>query len=436
MLRRFLAGFLSLIKLIMTTFVVLGLALSAVQAGVADLTGAGTAASPYLVSSGNELDEALNKIAEDFEAVDGLNISAMHYIELTKDIDAIASSTYGDEDNDHPVRLTVDGKGYSIKGTLPASAPIHTTGNKYTGFRFANRTPWTETDPGTGRGNHIVLKNLTVSGLHNAEPHGGGAFAMFGGKFEADNCVFSGNASYAAGRDGGEPSRGGGAILLQHPASFLSVKNSAFIKNTAAGAGGAIDSSGEAEDSVIIENSTFYGNKSTAAGGGGGAIVYSRALGSITNCTIVGNESSGMGGGVYARYNLGGRVIGTASKLTLNNSIVAGNNSSTESDAATDNVLVVSADIRGSHNLIGTTSGNVSLGDTLTGVTVSHFLASGPPVVNDSGTPTIALLSVADSPAVDKANEDVAPKTDQRGFTRYGDPDIGAYELLSDIAVD
>lgn len=50
-------------------------------------------------------------------------------------------------------------------------------------------------------------------------------------------------------------------------------------------------------------------------------------------------------------------------------------------------------------------------------------------MVNECGTATIALLSVPDSPAVDKADSAKAPEFDQRGVKRDVDPDIGAYEL-------
>jgi hypothetical protein len=413
------------------------------------LSGDGTAASPYAVSTGDELDEALTTIAEDYRSVDPeadpaastVNLSDMHYIRLTDDIDAVTSPTYGNEDEDHPVRVTIEGDGHAIRGTIPSNIPAHEAGTKYTGLRFANRTPWTETDSatGTGRGNHIVLKNLTVSGLYNKENHGGGAFAVFGGKMEVDNCVFSGNAAY------GGTNRGGGAILLQHRASVLLVRNSAFINNSATGSGGAIDSSGDQEnvtlgENVIIENSTFYGNKSGSASGGG-AITYSRARGRITNCTIVGNEAttSGKGGGVYVRDNITGNPSGLGSygDVVLTNSIVAGNGSDSYTDVDLVNRNDISsypdnyARIAGDYNLIGTSEpfDTVSFGtNTSMGVNVSALLASGAPKVNSQGTPTIALLYNA-SDALDKIPLANAPVNDQRGLPRVGLADIGAYEL-------
>jgi hypothetical protein len=321
-----------------------------------------------------------------------------------------------------------------IKGVLPDTPPTHAGGNTYTGLRFANRTPFTE----TGRGNHIILKNLTVRGLYNAETHGGGALAIFGGKLDVEDCVFTGNAAYGT-------TRGGGAILLQHRASLLSVKNSTFVNNTSVAPGGAIDSSGDQNnaepegENVVIENSTFYGNKSTredATTGGGGAISYSRALGRITNCTVVGNEAANSkGGGVYAKWNISGNPsgLGTRSQIKLVNSIVAGNGSgSTYTDVDLSNYDPTSADITGDYNLIGVSSGDISLGsNSLAGVNISSFLASGAPSVNVQGTPTIALLDVSASPALNKIPLENAPLEDQRGLPRVGLADIGAFELQS-----
>jgi hypothetical protein len=67
-------------------------------------------------------------------------------------------------------------------------------------------------------------------------------------------------------------------------------------------------------------------------------------------------------------------------------------------------------------------------------VKVSEFLASGAPKVNQKGTPTIALLRVSGSPAVNKGSTSLASTHDQRGFERNGVPDIGAFELQASDA--
>jgi hypothetical protein len=67
-------------------------------------------------------------------------------------------------------------------------------------------------------------------------------------------------------------------------------------------------------------------------------------------------------------------------------------------------------------------------------VKVSEFLASGAPKVNQKGTPTIALLRVSGSPAVNRGSTSLAPTLDQRGFERNGVPDIGAFELQASDA--
>ncbi|MDR1916105.1 MAG: hypothetical protein LBQ58_05980, partial [Synergistaceae bacterium] len=136
-------------KLVLAALALAALAMVIPGAALAAPAGSGTEQSPYIVTTGTELDEALVAVADDYyQNSEGQNISNMHYITLTADIDAITSATYGAEDDDHPVRVTIEGNGHVIKGVLPDTPPTHAGGNTYTGLRFANRTPFTE----TGRG--------------------------------------------------------------------------------------------------------------------------------------------------------------------------------------------------------------------------------------------------------------------------------------------
>jgi hypothetical protein len=214
----------------------------------------------------------------------------------------------------------------------------------------------------------FTFRNLTFQNLVSDLRYGGGAIGVYHGSVIIENCSFLNNESTNASGDGG-----------------------AVLQDSASGS------------TTTITNSTFFGN---TAGGFGGAIA-SAAPSVITNSTVVNNRSlrsgNGGGGGVYAN---------TASGTVLRNSIVVGNTA-----LASLNV----------HNLNTTDSTNNVIDDAQ----YANWLAAAP-AQNGAAIPTLALLPTVGSPALDAAEETLAPATDQRGVARFGLPDIGSYELQAE----
>ena len=224
----------------------------------------------------------------------------------------------------------------------------------------------------TGTSN-ITLKNVTIKNCIGNIRYGGGGFAIFRGTLNVENSSFIGNSSLQGD---------GGGILID-------------------GGGGN------------ITNCTFYGN---SAAGNGGAI-SSAGITTITNCTIVANSANTNGGGAFNNARNADQTT------TIYNSIIIGNSAT----AGTD--VYKFAD--GGANILGGVENASETSDsTLYNVSDTSGWLASTPQANGCAIPTIALLESETSPAVDAANAAYAPVTDQRGMERYGDPDIGSYELV------
>ena len=112
-------------------------------------------------------------------------------------------------------------------------------------------------------------------------------------------------------------SNGSGGAILVNGGAALTVTNSYFAGNTAGGVGGAIASSG----SLTVSNSSFDGNG--AQGTGGGGFYISGGTATITHVTMFNNSASGVGGKGRALL-----VNGSAARVSLRNSILGDNDSS------------------------------------------------------------------------------------------------------------
>jgi predicted outer membrane repeat protein len=179
----------------------------------------------------------------------------------------------------------------------------------------------------------------------------------------------------------------------------LTVTGSTFTGNSAGADAGAIENDRNpiyhTPGTAMVTNSTFSGNE----GFNGGAIENGNTM-TLTNCTISGN-SAFLGGGIK---NFG--------ILTLTNSIVA--NSTAQDEIDNDGTIA------GSHNLIGDGSGG--LADTITGDPML-----GP--LGNYGGSTMTMSPLPGSPAIDAGTSGAGiPTTDQRGMSRVGATDIGAFE--------
>ena len=195
----------------------------------------------------------------------------------------------------------------------------------------------------------------------------------------------------------------------------LTITNSTLWGNSADDGGGIFNNRG----TLTITNSTLSGN--TALGGvGGGIFNSSTGTVDITASTLSGNTALDGGGGIFNH--------GT---VNIDNTIVAGN---TGPSAAPDaSGTFNSAGL----NLIG--DGSASTG-FIDGVDSDQVGTSGSPIdpklgpLQDNGGPTFTHALLPGSPAIDAGATDLT--TDQRGLPRpIGlDPDIGAFEAITDIS--
>jgi hypothetical protein len=123
-------------------------------------------------------------------------------------------------------------------------------------------------------------------------------------------------------------------------------------------------------------------------------------------------------GDIPGRGNFGGAVRVDAGVTHIGNSVISSNY------ALYGSVI---------HQQGGTiVATNSLLYGTIQGAPITNGCLFGldplllPPAENGGPTPTCALQ--AGSPCIDAANPATAPATDQRGFARDAQPDLGAYE--------
>jgi CSLREA domain-containing protein len=263
--------------------------------------------------------------------------------------------------------------------------------------------------------NCTISANSATGGPGDGE-YGGGIYTTR--SMTLTGCTVSGNSalggSFSAKSNvstAGGTGQGGGV----YNASILTVTNSTFTGNTAQGGRGSHKDVGQA---------------GAGGNGSGGAMVNQGTL-IVTNCTVSANAAiHGLGGsGNPSGANGTGQGGGISNPDPLSlpqvtNTLIAGN---TGADGGPD---VFGPFTSKGFNLIGKTDG--STGFTATGDKSGTVASPLDPklgsLANNSGpTDTMALLT--GSPAIDAGNDTSAPATDQRGFSRVGQSDIGAYEF-------
>lgn len=160
-------------------------------------------------------------------------------------------------------------------------------------------------DGGTIRVDGSTFENNTISGC----VAGGGAlradFTSAGGALTVSDSVFTGNTISATC-----PSGGGGALSASFATQGqLSVQNSQFTNNSAAGSdGGAIYTYTGIGGTTVVENSAFRNNG--ADRGGGLYDAYSTVV-QVSGSLFVDNSATGDGGG--AHLGIPGLEIGSLS---------------------------------------------------------------------------------------------------------------------------
>ncbi len=270
--------------------------------------------------------------------------------------------------------LTIDGAGQSVA----------ISGNNNV------RVFWVE------KGASLTLQDLTVANGYSTG-EGGGIYNA--GTVTVNNTTFSHNSS----------DNFGGAI--SNFSGTLTIANSTFSGNSAT-RGGGFTSAGP-DNTVSLTNCTFFNNSATApqtSSPGGGAIAIGTGTLTISNSTISGNNVNTYGGGIYSYQ----------STTTLINTIV--------SDNTPDNCSHSGAFTNGGHNIdSGTTCGWASENGSMSNTDPRL----GP--LADNGGPTQTMPLLQGSPAIDEADPNNFPSTDQRGISRPqgAGSDIGAYEYVS-----
>jgi hypothetical protein len=264
----------------------------------------------------------------------------------------------------------------------------------------------------TGAGTEVVLldKSVTISGGWNsAFSKQSGASTVDGEKSRRGITAYSTSTSRIENfviQNGLDPLGGG-----VYNAGNLTLVNSTVSDNKAT----IYDGGGiyNAYDSLILVNSTVSGNRGTCGGG-----IRNDGTLKLYSSTLSNNTASDRGGGICQNSSI---------NVILQNSILADNTAGSAPDC--------SGSVSSSgYNLVGNTSGctfSSSTGDLtnvspnlglligLPGTPKYHPLLSGSPAIN-AGTPT-GCTDHLGNPL----------NTDQRGVSRVGRCDIGAYEYIT-----
>jgi hypothetical protein len=320
---------------------------------------------------------------------------------------------------------------------------------------------------GTGGGIDSADSTLTVTDcdLHaNSAGNGGGIFKSFGGTvmvtgstLRANNSTAGGGGIYVLGTLtvtdstlGANSARVGGGIfsasstltvigcdlstnsadngggIYNYIGGTLTVSGTTLGANSASLGGGIYNEYG----TLTVTNCTFNGNSASSSGGGiYNAVdsVYGGAL-TVTSCTLSGNSASSSGGGIYSEAR--GTLLYS---LGLGNTILAGNSSPDGPD--------INASVQASsrYNLVGNGDG------TLTGIsngsqgnqigTPASPIDPGLLPLGDYGGPTYTMALLPGSPALDAGDPAQAGSPDQRGVTRSGGVNIGAFQASAVLLV-
>jgi hypothetical protein len=307
--------------------------------------------------------------------------------------------------------------------------------------------------------------NLSITGLTLTNGNGGmyyvnnsGGINNYGGIVTLTNTTITGNVGGVGGginnRAGvfsiinsnindNKAERGSGISnegLMNINGSSISGNSTYYLCGSCHGFGGGISNAG---GTVNITNTTISRNTLGGSGKGGG-ILNEKGVVVLTNSTISGNQSgqygySGNGGGIY---NSNG------AKVSLINATIYGNSGNVggiynldsvvymRNSIITQTTAYLPCEISGGeivsqgNNITGTLCETSVTGD-LTGNVVTNDPKLAPLGFYGGKTETHALLS--DSPALNPASSNNAPTLDQRGGSRNGTADIGAFEMNSDV---
>ena len=281
-------------------------------------------------------------------------------------------------------------------------------------FILATYTAFSTRSTGGGiytRSGDIVLTDSTISNnMARAIDNfaAGGGISNLTGSVSLTNSTVSGNN--ASGYRG---SSGGGINAIS---GNITLTNSTVSSNSV-------------ETIPGLNNQTI--DSATARGGG---ISFDNSTVVIVNSTITSNSASDSGGGI----GLFTDDANDNQRLTLRNSVVAGNNTDDGIAADVQTVGDVLNDLIVENSLIGNTNGSGITAAIGSGNILNQAALLGP--LADNGGPTQTHTLLEGSPAIDAGSNALAVglETDQRGDIRVrsGTVDIGAIETEGPVVGD
>lgn len=259
---------------------------------------------------------------------------------------------------------------------------------------------------------------------NNRAKHAGGAIAIVTHQWQAatvvvDQTTFLGNSTDDT--SGGS----GGAIYLlddenyprEKAANQSLIANSYFEGNNTLGGGGGVWFMTES-GSLDLQNSTFFANRTTATMGMGGAIALVSGPTQISHCTFAQNHAQFHGGGIQAAGD---------AEVTVTNSLFSDNTSDRDGGWAWFHANRELQDGGGNMQWLDPSleiDGNSNL-PVVAGATLADPVLMDP---SDNGGSTLTMALGAGSPAIDAGVQGVLD-ADQRGESRSGPPDVGAFEV-------
>ncbi len=335
----------------------------------------------------------------------------------------------------------VDGTTTVTDCTLSGDSTLGTGGGLYNNGSLTVTDCMLSGDDGSGAAVYNKSGTLSMSGTtitgSSGFIFGGGLLNDYGATLDLTDCTVSGGtANSGAGLYNGgmatvtdctfsdNKTSGTGAGISNgplQPKAVLILTDSTLVGNTSPQAGGGLYNNGTA----TLTDDTIANNFGSAADGAG---ISNDGTATLVACTISGNTTTRVGGGIYDG-GLGPNV------LTLDDTIVAGNFSTSASPAVADDIAVGNGvTVSGSYDLIGPGGSGGLTGTSNTILTDLAGLGLAP--LGDYGGPTETMALESNSVAINAGRASIAgvtvPPTDQRGFPlNTPTPDIGAYQTNS-----